>query len=148
MIDEKWQRRFVELARYTASWSKDPSTKVGAVIFDEDKRIISVGYNGLPKGVCDLPETLNDRDLKYKMIVHAEINAILFGKRNLAGLYLSTWPFMPCIRCATAVVQAGIRCCIAPKNDNPRWKDDFVLTELMFAEAGIELVLLDDFLFE
>ena len=68
MILKKWDLRFLEMARNAASWSKDPSTKVGAIIVDDDKRVISVGYNGFPKGVRD-DERLDDRQEKYKIIV-------------------------------------------------------------------------------
>ena len=83
MILKKWDLRFLEMARNAASWSKDPSTKVGAIIVDDDKRVISVGYNGFPKGVRD-DERLDDRQEKYKIIVHAERNALLF-MQNLNG---------------------------------------------------------------
>ena len=68
----KWQRRFFDLARLVATWSKDPSSQVGAVIVDDKKRIVSVGFNGLPMGVEDTDERLNVRELKYELIVHAE----------------------------------------------------------------------------
>ena len=90
MILKKWDLRFLEMARNAASWSKDPSTKVGAIIVDDDKRVISVGYNGFPKGVRD-DERLDDRQEKYKIIVHAERNALLFANTNVKNyhIYLS-----------------------------------------------------------
>ena len=75
-MNDKWKRRFIELAKHISTWSKDPSTQVGAVIVRPDKTIASVGFNGFPRGVDDRPEKLADRPLKYQMIVHAEINAI------------------------------------------------------------------------
>src|SRR5947209_6370685 len=80
---EKWHRRFLGLAEYVSQWSKDVSTKVGAVILDSDKRVVSLGYNGFARGVMDTAERLNCRDLKYKMIVHAERNAIIFARQDL-----------------------------------------------------------------
>ena len=136
-----WNRRFLSLAEHIATWSKDPSTKVGAVIVDADRRIISTGYNGFPRDVEDLDERLNNRDVKYEMIVHGEINAIVFANQNLQGTTLYTWPFMPCSRCAGIVIQSGIRTVVAPYNDNPRWQASFELTEQMFREAGVRLII-------
>lgn len=139
---EKWDRRFLELAQYISGWSKDPSTKVGAVITDAKNRVVSVGYNGLPMGVEDTDERLNNRDLKYKMIVHGERNAMLFAGRSIDGCTLYTWPFMPCSVCASMVIQTGISRVVAPFSDNPRWAEDFKLSEQLFSEAGVKLLLL------
>jgi len=138
----KWDFRFLELARFIASWSKDPSTKTGAVIVN-DRSIVSIGYNGFAKGVVDTPERLNDRELKYKLIVHCERNAIIWAQRDLTGCTLYTWPFMSCAPCAALVIQSGIKRCVAPINDNPRWIEDFKLTEMMFKEANVELCLVE-----
>jgi dCMP deaminase len=137
----------VELARFISTWSKDPSTQTGAVITDQKRRVISVGYNGLAQGVEDLPERLNNRDIKYKIIVHCERNALLFASRSMEGCTLYTWPFMSCSTCAAMVIQAGIKQCVAPWSDNPRWKDDFELSQQMFNEAGVRVELLDPSLF-
>jgi len=140
---DKWDFRFLDLAKFISEWSKDPSTKVGAVIADRKKRIISVGYNGLPIGVDDSKERLENREVKYNLIIHAERNAILFAQRDLEGCSLYTWPFMPCSSCASIIVQAGIKRCIAPENHNPRWKDNFELSRTLFIEGEVELLLLD-----
>lgn len=140
---EKWDRRFVDLAKFVAQWSLDPSTKVGAAIADKKNRIISMGYNGLPQGVKDNPAILNDRDLKIKLIIHAERNALLFAKQSVENCTLFTFPFMPCATCCSMVIQSGIKRCVAPWSDNPRWKDDFELSQQMFKEANVEVCLLD-----
>lgn len=140
----KWDRRMLEMAYQISTWSKDPSTKVGAVITDKDYRVISVGYNGLPKAVEDKEERLNNRELKYKIIVHAERNAMLFAKCPLDYCTLFTVPFMPCATCASMVIQAGIKRVVAPYNENPRWVEDFKLTEELFTEAGVQLFLYND----
>jgi len=137
-----WDRWFLGMADYVSSASKDPSTKVGAVIVDENRRIVSTGYNGLPQGVEDTDERLNNRELKYKLIVHGERNALLFAGRSVHGCTLYTTPFMPCSVCAGMVIQAGIKRVVAPYSDNPRWAEDFKLTEQLFSEAEVELVLL------
>jgi dCMP deaminase len=140
--EEKWDRRFLALAEHVAQWSKDPSTQTGAVIVDPNNSVVSLGYNGFPRGVQDLSERLENRELKYKIIVHCERNALLFAKRDVAGCRLYTWPFMSCVPCASMVIQAGITKVIAPPSDNPRWIEDFKLAQELFAEAGVTVKLL------
>lgn len=134
----KWDNRFLDLARLISSWSKDPSTKVGAVIVDTNNRIVSVGYNGFPKGIQD-DNRLNDREAKYKIIVHAEINAIMFANKSVEGCTLYTVPFEPCPRCAGFIIQSGITRIVSLKNTNDRWENDFKISRKLFEEAGIKL---------
>ena len=139
-----WNYRFMDMAHLVATWSKDPSSKVGAVIVDANRRIISTGYNGLAIGVEDSIERLTNRDIKYKIILHAEENAIMFAKRDLSGcsLYVTTLP--PCAHCASLIIQSGIKTVYACKSDIPeRWKESYDLTTAMFNEAGVKLVFLD-----
>jgi dCMP deaminase len=134
----------MDMAHLVATWSKDPSSKVGAVIVDANRRIISTGYNGLAIGVEDSIERLTNRDIKYKIILHAEENAIMFAKRDLSGcsLYVTTLP--PCAHCASLIIQSGIKTVYACKSDIPdRWKDSYDLTTAMFKESGVKLVFLD-----
>jgi dCMP deaminase len=138
----KWDLRFLALAKLVSSWSKDPSTQTGAIIVDRDGAVVSLGYNGFARGVEDTPERWNNRELKYPLVVHCERNAIIFAKRDLSGCTLYTWPLMSCSPCAGMVVQAGITRCVAPENDNPRWQADFVLSKQQFAEAGVQLHLI------
>lgn len=135
-----WDERFLGLARHVAEWSKDPSTKVGAVIIDTKKRIVSLGFNGLPRGLEDSPKRLDDRGLKYQMTVHAEHNAVLFADRSLESCTLYTWPLPPCSRCAAFIIQVGISRVVSPPvAGNPRWAEDCALAEEMFREAGVIL---------
>jgi dCMP deaminase len=143
-MENKWDKRFIELAKHIASWSKDPSTQTGAVIVDNKRRVVSVGYNGMARGVHDTDERLNNRDIKYKIIVHCERNAIIFANRDLEGCTLYTWPFMSCSTCASMVIQAGIKRCVAPKSDNPRWQEEFNLAREIFNEAGVKVVELTE----
>jgi len=138
----KWDARFLELARFVASWSKDPSTKVGAVITDQDNRVVSVGYNSFPKGEDDDPARYADRTLKYKLIVHAERNAIEYAGRHLHGCTLYTWPFMSCSVCADRVVKSGITRCVAPvapEDVRERWEADLELSRALFQKWGVQL---------
>lgn len=151
----RWDVDFLALAEWYANRkSKDPSTKTGAVIVATDGSIVSMGYNGFPRGVQDTEERYNDRLLKYKLIVHCERNAIIFGDRDrMQGGTLYTWPFASCSICAGMVIQAGIKRCVAPvmpldkttsaRSDGTGWEHDMALAAGMFEEAGVELCLID-----
>jgi dCMP deaminase len=135
-----WDKRFLDLAELVSSWSKDPSTKVGAVIVDDQNIIVSVGFNGFPKGIED-NDRLNHRDSKYQIIVHAENNALMFAKRPLDNCTIYTYPFMPCPRCAGMIIQSGIKRVVSYKNttDRMRWELDFSISRELFNEANIQL---------
>lgn len=143
MVDvAKWDDRFLDLADTVASWSKDPSTKVGAVIARPDRTIASVGFNGFPRGVDDSGERLEDRPVKYGITVHAELNAVLSAHEPVRGYTLYVSPLHPCSNCAAAVVQAGIVRVVARVEGTPeRWEQSFALASMIFAEAGVEVVL-------
>lgn len=140
MTNSRWDYRFLDLAELVSSWSKDPSTKVGAVISDNHNRIVSIGYNGFPQNVAD-DERLNDRETKYKIIVHGEMNAILFANRTLKDCKLYTYPFMPCSKCASIIIQAGINKVVSYNNIPERWKTDFDLSKSLFQESSVDLKL-------
>jgi len=102
----KWDVRFLQMATFVSTWSKDPSTQVGAVIADKDNRMIGLGYNGFPRGVAD-DHRLQDREQKYKLVIHAEENAILNSTATTHGCTIfSSHP--PCLHCAGMLKQAGI----------------------------------------
>ncbi|MDR3503020.1 MAG: deaminase [Legionella sp.] len=139
----QWHQKFLGLAKHISTWSKD-STKVGAVIVDpETNTIIGVGYNGFPRGVIDDSFRLNDRDIKYKLTVHAEVNAILNSNKSVRGCDLYVYPTMmipPCCPdCAKAVVNAGIRNVYGYANENltDRWQDLSDWSTLLFNEGGV-----------
>lgn len=130
------------MAETVSKWSKDPSTRCGAVIVDSSKRILGLGYNGLPRGVEDTEERLHTRELKYSLIVHAEVNAILNASTSVSGATLYVLPLAPCHECAKVVIQSGITTVICPKMNHDiesRWSNSVRLTREMFAEAGVLL---------
>jgi dCMP deaminase len=140
MITNTWDIRFLELAKLVASWSKDPSTKCGAVIVNPDKTIISVGYNGFARGMDDDERFYNDRELKYPRTIHAEMNAILNANSSVKGCYLYVWPFFTCDRCAVHVIQAGIKSVIYPLHPTDkweRWKEAFARAQYFYDEANV-----------
>lgn len=137
-----WNQRFIELAKHYAQWSKDPSTKCGAVI-TKGKIQISQGYNGFPQHVNDSSLRLSNREIKYPMIIHAETNAILFAKRDLSGCAIYVWPMAPCARCAGLIIQSGIQTVYAPRATTgqvERWGDEMELAKEMYSESGVLFV--------
>lgn len=140
-----WTDRYLKLAAHVAEWSKDPSTKVGAVIVDARRRVVGMGYNGFPRGVQDRPERYEDRTIKYKLVVHAEANAILNALVPVAGCAI-VCTHQPCAECAKLIIQAGIEwvvCDIANQDTFAgRMDESFAATTTMFAEAGVTLEFL------
>lgn len=141
-MNKKWDKRFLSLAQFISTWSKDPSTKVGAVIVDKNRRIVSAGYNGFARKVKDSKRRYNNRNTKYLITLHAERNAIIFAKQDLSGTTIYTSAFMPCATCASMIIQAGIKRVVSPKETPKRWKKDCKLAKKMFKEAGIKLKLI------
>ena len=142
----KWDRRFLDLAKHIAEWSKDPSTKCGAVITKGNK-IISLGFNGLASGIEDFAERLANREVKYKMVIHAEENAIIFAKQDLEGCTIYLWPFPPCSNCAAKIIQTGITRVVAPIASSDlieRWGDSLKISANMYDEVGVEFVEVAD----
>lgn len=134
------------MAKHVAKLSKDPSTKVGAVIFDPKRRLVSAGYNGFARGVRDTEARLNDRETKYKLVLHAEKNAIMFATAPLNGCTLVvTHPC--CAQCAALVIQAGIAHVMFPQPSfefATRWADDLALTYQQFQEAGVTVTEINE----
>lgn len=129
----KWAKRFLDLATLVASWSKDPSTHVGAVIVDAKNRIISVGFNGFPHGTED---AIVDRDEKLRRTIHAEENAILFANRSIEGctLYVT---HHPCARCTAKLIQTGIARIVYLNDLSTNWGQEVYSAQIMLDEAGI-----------
>jgi dCMP deaminase len=138
---ERLQDWAIGMAKHVAKLSKDPSTQVGAVIFDPKRRLVSAGYNGFARGVKDTPERLQDRDTKYKLILHAEKNAIMFATAPLEGCTLVvTHPC--CAQCAALVIQSGIAHVMWPRPTaefRSRWEEEYKLSKQQFAEAGVQV---------
>ena len=144
----KWDERFLELAKSIAQWSKDPNTKVGCVIVGPDREIRTTGYNGLPRGANDDVPERSQRPEKLLWYEHAERNAIYNAART--GIRLEDcWAYStlcPCMDCARAFIQSGIRRVVAPKPDLVKyalWADSFKKSEVLFKECGVELVYSD-----
>lgn len=130
------------MADLVAGWSKDRSTKVGAVLVDERKRVAGVGYNGFPDRIMDHSDLLDDRDMKLSLTIHAEVNAILNCAVPTKGLNLFvTHP--PCGECSKFVIQAGISKVFywVPEGSFlERWQGSIDRAEHMFGLAGVPLL--------
>ena len=140
----KWDGRFLELAEFVSRWSKDPSTQVGAVIVDSNKKVLGLGYNGFAAGVVDSEDRLNNRDIKYPLMIHAEINAINNTRCDLTGATLYTHGLFTCARCAAVVINSGIKRVVTLRTvaEHPRWNAEFELAMQQYQEAGVEVDLL------
>ena len=114
----KWDQRYLEMATLVASWSKDPSSKFGSVIVDNQNRVISIGFNGFAKGFDDNPERLEDRQFKYRHVLHSEENCILNAKQDVTGykIYVTG---VPCSLCMSRIAQSGLSkvICYKPTED-------------------------------
>jgi dCMP deaminase len=134
-----WDERFLCLATHISQWSKDPSTKVGAVLVGADKRQVALGYNGFPPGVADTEFRLTNRVAKLRYMQHAERNVLdnaAFPTQG-ATLYV-THP--PCCACALSIVSKGIRRVVSlPMSSDfaARWGADVYQTREIFRESGV-----------
>jgi len=136
----------MRMAHEVASWSKDPSTKVGCVLV-KDRKIISMGYNGFPRLIEDDLNRLIDREVKYEMTVHAEQNAVITAALHGISTAGSTAyvTFSPCSRCAAVLINAGISTVVVSAADviPDRWLENFRLAAELLNEAGIGHEIID-----
>lgn len=145
----KWDRRFLNLAREISTWSKDPSTCVGAVVVNDERRILATGYNGFPRGIHDAKQRYDNRDTKYKYVVHAEMNAIYnatFSGTSLNNSTLYVWGLPVCAECAKGVIQVGIKRVVMPKENYPeRWIESFQKSKTLFSESNVDWCFVESF---
>ena len=138
----KWHDRYLELAQQIASWSKDPSSKIGAIAVGSKGQVLAQGYNGFPRGIEDSEIRFENKELKYKYVVHAEMNLIYNASYNGVSLdgstvYVTGLPV--CSECAKGLIQVGVREVIMPiQEDTPdKWVQSFKLSKELFEEAGV-----------
>lgn len=144
---QKWDRRYLEQAKLAASWSKDPSTQVGAFIADADGNPVSIGFNGFPRGMKDTPERLNNREFKYRHTLHAEDNCMAFANRQYfdgCTIYI-THP--PCVNCICRMKQRrllNVVCLSGSEDFRKRWYASADEVKELAAELGITLTIYDE----
>lgn len=138
-----WDAKFTGLSLHIASWSKDTRKKVGAVIVNADKRIVSTGYNGQPQGCDDTVSERHERPLKYLYTEHAERNAVYSASMMGASTKGATMyvTMFPCADCARAIIQSGIERIVSPPADfaHERWGESWKAATVMLGEAGVRV---------
>lgn len=141
MTPDKWDLRFVEMAKFVSQWSKDPSTKTGAVLVRPDRTIASVGFNGFPQGMRDDDALYAEREIKYSRVIHCEMNAVLFCRDPLPLTGYTLYTTGPnCDRCAVHMIQAGIRRFVFPAaspEQYKRWNLDRTMGYFLEAQAEV-----------
>ena len=142
MMRTDWHKRYLGLAKEVSTWSKDPSKKIGAVAVGVKGQVLAQGYNGFPRNIRHTSKRLNNRELKYKFVVHAEQNLIYNATYNGVSLdgstvYVTGLPV--CSECAKGLIQVGVKQVVMPTLlDTPDvWKESFKFTEELFREAGV-----------
>lgn len=138
-----WDNRWIDMAFLVASWSKDRSRKVGAVIVDDRQVVVSLGWNGFPRGIHDHIDARHERPAKYLWTEHAERNAFYNAAANGAAtqgciLYSVLYP---CADCARAIIQGGIKRVVyarQPEEHEPNLGASFDVARKMLAEAGVD----------
>lgn len=140
---KKWADRYMKLAQVISTWSKDPSTKVGAIVVGHNGEILSQGYNGFPRKIKDTSDRLNDRSKKYKYIIHAEMNAIFNASLNGVSLQNSSiyiYGLPICHECAKGIIQVGIKKVIIHKQIKDNWQESCKIAQEMLTEAGVTII--------
>ena len=142
MQSKDWYNKYIRLAKEISTWSKDPSTKIGAVVVGADGQILSQGFNGFPRGIKDSEERLNNRERKYELVVHGEMNAIYNASLNGVSLKDSTiyvYGLPICNECAKGIIQVGIKKVVAmrPEKYNSDWDKSNKNAKALFKEADV-----------
>lgn len=142
MQSKDWSNKYIHLAKEISTWSKDPSTKIGAVVVGADGQILSQGFNGFPRGIKDSEERLNNRERKYELVVHGEMNAIYNASLNGVSLKDSTiyvYGLPTCNECAKGIIQVGIKKVVAmrPAKYNSDWDKSNKNAAALFKEADV-----------
>ncbi len=144
ILSNKWDKRYMELAKVISTWSKDPSKKIGAIAIGSKGQVLAQGFNGFPRGIDDADDRLNDRETKYKYVVHAEMNLIYnatFNGISLDGSTVYIYGLPLCSECAKGLIQVGIKRIVMSRdsleNIDERWQESFELTLQLLNESGI-----------
>jgi dCMP deaminase len=131
-----WDEYFMDIAHMASTRSKDPSTKVGTII-TRDKKIISTGYNGLPRQMNDFNPKYWERPEKYIVVIHAEQNAIIQAQGTSLQDAIMYCTLFPCTECAKSIIQSGIKEVVYQDSNNPRFKESFEKSQKMFDECKV-----------
>jgi len=141
--------KYFKLASYTAhTFSKDPNTKVGCILLKPGSlQILSIGYNGFPRGVDETDASRWERPIKYSFVEHSERNCLYNACRSgtCTDNSIAVTTLFPCCDCCRALIQAGVKTIISqtPDYSNPRWGSDYQISEIMLREAAVQVITLD-----
>jgi dCMP deaminase len=143
-VNKSWQNRYMNLAKEFSGWSKDPSKKIGAVAVGSKGQVLAQGYNGFPRGINDDENRYEDRETKYKYVVHAEMNCIYNATYNgvsLDGSDLYIWGLPMCSECAKGVIQVGVKNIYWDMEGEipPIWQESYDTTVSMCNEAKVNI---------
>lgn len=145
VLTSNWNQRYMQMAKEVSLWSKDPNTKIGAVAVGSKGQILSQGYNGFPRGILDNHDRLNDRETKYKFVVHAEMNVIYnatYSGVSLDGAKLFVYGLPVCNECCKGIIQVGIKEVYVAQECidlRPHWFESWMQSLDMFNEVGIKV---------
>jgi len=144
-----WNLKYLTLAKKFASWSKDPSTQVGAVAIGNKGQVLSQGYNGFLRGFNDSPLIYKDSKLKSNYIIHAEMNCIYHATLNgisLEGSTLFVYGLDVCHECAKGIIQVGIKEIVtySPNKPKEKWIESFKISQELFKQSGINYIKIDE----
>jgi len=146
---KKWDIRYMKLAQEVSTWSKDPSSQIGAVAIAPTGQVLSQGYNGFPRGISDQIERYTNREIKYDFIVHAEMNCIYnasFNGVSLKGSTIYVYGLPICNECAKGIIQVGASRVVTNtfNSEGNRWYHSCHKGEDILQEAGVEYYYLGD----
>jgi len=146
LVQNKWDRRFLEAASCVSNWSPDPSSKIGALATSPENLPLSWGWNAFPRKIISMVESQVPREVKYKYVIHAEANVIYNATRGNVSLKDSTfyvYGIPPCIECAKAIIQVGaIRVITLSRRETAQaWLDSYQESVALFREVGIDTKL-------
>lgn len=148
VLTDKWMKRYLKLCYEVCSWSKDQSTKTGAIIVTSDGDPVSWAFNGMPPNIDDSIEERHERPLKYKYFEHAERNAIYGATKADLQDCIMFCTHYPCSDCARGIIRKKIKTVVVDAKHgkggvtgfNERWNDSFSESETMFREAGVNVI--------
>ena len=133
--------------KHVSTWSKDPSSKIGAVAVGKEGQVLSQGYNGFPRNIIDSTERYEDREQKYNYVVHAEMNVIYNASYNGVSLSNSTlyvYGLPVCNKCALGIIQVGISRVVMPRQIiMDRWSQSWSMSKALFKEASVKWEFID-----
>lgn len=143
-MSSDWKFRYLSLAKEISSWSKDPSSKIGAIAVGKKGNVLAQGYNGFPRNISDTFDRYQNREEKYSLIVHAEMNCIYnatYNGTSLDGSTLYIWGLPMCSECAKGAIQVGVEAVYwgTDREIPDLWLQSLEKTKEMLSEANVSI---------